>query len=85
MAVTPAEAANLFGRSPTWAYRRIYAGDFRPIRYPGRILIPLSELEKFARNTAQHTKRRAGGRRPRAFVSASESPLVEAPSCEVQS
>jgi Helix-turn-helix domain len=44
-AFSPAEFAALCGRSPTWAYRQIYAGRIRPISDCGHLLIPRSEFE----------------------------------------
>ncbi|MGH7983241.1 MAG: helix-turn-helix domain-containing protein [Candidatus Udaeobacter sp.] len=51
-AFSPAEFAALCGRSPTWAYRQIYAGRLKPISDCGRLLIPRSEVDSFlARKT----------------------------------
>ena len=47
MALTPAEAAIACSRTPTWAYRKIYAGTFKVISSGGRILIPRSEIERY--------------------------------------
>jgi hypothetical protein len=47
LALSPAEAAIACGRSPTWAYRRVYSGEFRVISSAGRILIPRSEIERY--------------------------------------
>ena len=44
-AYSPAEFAALFGRSPTWGYRQIYAGRVRPIADCGRLLIPYTEVD----------------------------------------
>jgi hypothetical protein len=46
-AYSPAEFAALCGRSPTWAYRQIYAGRIKPISDCGRLLIPRSEMDSF--------------------------------------
>jgi hypothetical protein len=46
-AFSPAEFAGLCGRSPTWAYRQLYAGRVQPVRDCGRILIPRAEIERF--------------------------------------
>jgi Helix-turn-helix domain len=53
-AFSPAEFAALFGRSPTWAYRQIYAGRVRPIADCGRLLIPRSELDSFLARKAEY-------------------------------
>jgi hypothetical protein len=45
--LSPAEAGVACGKSPTWAYRKIYAGKFRVITADGRMLIPRSELEHY--------------------------------------
>jgi hypothetical protein len=42
---SPAEFAALFGRSPTWGYRQIYAGRVKPVADCGRIIIPRAEVE----------------------------------------
>jgi hypothetical protein len=44
MAFSPAEAGILHGKSPTWAYRKIYRGEWRVISSGGRISIPRSEI-----------------------------------------
>jgi hypothetical protein len=44
---SPAEFGSLFGRSPTWGYRQIYAGRIKPISDCGRILVPRSEVDSF--------------------------------------
>ena len=48
MALSPTEAALACGRSPTWAYRKIYSGEFRVLNAEdGRLMIPRSEIERF--------------------------------------
>jgi hypothetical protein len=48
LAFSPAEAAVACGKSPTWAYRKIYSGEWRVISSDdGRISIPRSELEHY--------------------------------------
>jgi Helix-turn-helix domain len=42
---SPAEFAALFGRSPTWGYRQIYAGRIKPVADCGRLIIPRAEVE----------------------------------------
>jgi hypothetical protein len=54
VALSPAEFAALCGRSPTWAYRQIYAGRIKPISDCGRLLIPRSELESFLARKADY-------------------------------
>lgn len=46
LAFSPGEFAELFGKSQTWGYRQIYAGNVKTITEYGRILIPASEAEK---------------------------------------
>ena len=53
VAFSPAEFAALCGRSPTWAYRQIYAGRIKPISF-GRLLIPRSELDSFLARKAEY-------------------------------
>jgi len=47
VALSPTETALACGKSPTWAYRKIYDGTFRVISSNGRILIPRSEIERY--------------------------------------
>jgi helix-turn-helix protein len=54
VAFSPAEFAALCGRSPTWAYRQIYARRIKPISDCGRLLIPRSELESFLARKADY-------------------------------
>lgn len=51
---TPSEFSGFFGRHPTWAYRLLYSGQLKKIAYSGRILIPLSELDRFTSNATAH-------------------------------
>jgi hypothetical protein len=45
VAFSPGEFAALFGKSQTWGYRQIYAGNVKAITAYGRILIPAAEVE----------------------------------------
>jgi Helix-turn-helix domain len=48
MALSPTEAALACGRSPTWAYRKIYSGEFRVLNAEAtRLMIPRSEIERY--------------------------------------
>jgi hypothetical protein len=47
LAYSPSEAAVALGKSPTWAYRKIYAGEFRVANEGGRLMIPASEIAHF--------------------------------------
>jgi hypothetical protein len=47
LAFTIPEAALLCGRSVTWGYRRVYAGEWRVTNQDGRLLVPRGELEHF--------------------------------------
>jgi helix-turn-helix protein len=48
LAFSPTEAALACGKSPTWAYRQIYAGKLRVLNAEdGRLMIPRSEIEHF--------------------------------------
>ena len=46
VAYSPAEFAELFGKSQTWGYRQIYSGKVTAITQHGRILIPAKDVEK---------------------------------------
>ena len=60
-ALSPAEFAALCGRSPTWAYRQIYAGRIKPITDFGRLLIPRSELDALLASKAEYNPAVIGG------------------------
>ena len=45
-AYSPAEFAATCGRHPSWCYRLLYRGKIRALTELGRILIPVSELER---------------------------------------
>ena len=56
-ALTPSEFAGFFGRSQTWGYRRIYAGDVKVIQPGGRILIPQGEVQRLLKDAAIYNGR----------------------------
>ena len=65
---SPAEFANLHGKSKTWAYRLMYAGKLRVIKGAGTIRIPRAEAERFCQNVevyqgrvVQNGKDKTGG------------------------
>jgi helix-turn-helix protein len=47
LAFSPKEFAAALGKSPTYAYRQIYAGRIKPISDAGRLLIPRVEVDAF--------------------------------------
>jgi hypothetical protein len=47
VAITPREFAAKFGKSVTWVYRLIYAGEIRVLANFRPRLIPITEIEKF--------------------------------------
>jgi hypothetical protein len=53
-AFSAAEFAALCGRSPTWAYRQIYAGRIKPICDCGRLFIPRPEIDSFLARKAEY-------------------------------
>jgi hypothetical protein len=61
VALSPAEFAALCGRSPTWAYRQIYAGRIKPICDCGRLLIPRSEMDSFLARKVEYNPVTIGG------------------------
>jgi hypothetical protein len=65
LAFSPAEAAIACGKSPTWAYRQIYAGKFRVLNAEeGRLLIPRSEIERYLGGAEKYNpepKAKSGG------------------------
>ena len=59
MAFSPAEAGILCGHSPTWAYRKIYRGEWRVISSDdGRIEIPRSEIERWLGGAEKYNPQR---------------------------
>ena len=54
---SPKEFGEANGRSPTWAYRQIYAGRIKPISDCGRLIIPRSEIERFLARAAEYNPR----------------------------
>jgi len=60
-AFSPAEFGALCGRSPTWAYRQIYAARIKPISNCGRLLIPRSELNSFLSRKTEYNPVAVGG------------------------
>jgi hypothetical protein len=59
---SPAEFAALFGRSPTWAYRQIYAGRVKPIADCGRLIIPRTELDSVLARRREYNPTNGGKR-----------------------
>ena len=53
--LTPREFAAIFGRHYSWAYRQIYAGKVKVISKVGRIMIPLSEVDRLLENEEIYT------------------------------
>jgi hypothetical protein len=54
LALSPREFAAAVGRSPTYAYRQIYAGRIKPISDVGRLLIARSEVDRFLARGAEY-------------------------------
>jgi Helix-turn-helix domain len=57
LAYSPSEAAVALGKSPTWAYRKIYAGEFRVVGAGGRLMIPASEIAHFLAGASRYDPR----------------------------
>jgi len=60
LAYSPSEAAVALGKSPTWAYRKIYAGEFRVANDGGRLMIPASEIAHFLARAATYNPENGG-------------------------
>ena len=60
-AYSPTEFAALFGRSPTWGYRQIYAARVKPISDCGWLLIPREEVDLFLARRAEYNPVMVGG------------------------
>ena len=43
---SPSEFARSCGKHPSWGYRQLYLGNVKAVTTLGRILIPLSEVER---------------------------------------
>ena len=54
LALSPREFAAALGKSPTFAYRQIYAGRIRPISDCGRMMISRSEVDRFLSRAAEY-------------------------------
>jgi hypothetical protein len=54
LAFSPKEFAAALGKSPTYAYRQIYAGRIKPISDAGRLLIPRFEIDAFLARAAEY-------------------------------
>lgn len=57
-ALSPKEFAALFGKSQTWGYRQIYAGKVNAVTEVGRILIPISEIEKILGTASRYSAKK---------------------------
>ena len=57
---SPAEFAGLFGRSPTWGYRQVYAGRVKPITDCGRMIIPRAEVDSILARHRQYDPKGGG-------------------------
>lgn len=60
--LTPSQFAQPFGRSTSWTYRRLYAGDIQAITCMGRLMIPATEVDRIL---AKATVYEGMGRVPR--------------------
>ena len=49
IAITPKEFGKRFGKSESWAYRQIYAGEIKVITKCRPMLIPVNEADRFTR------------------------------------
>ena len=57
-ALSPKEFASIFGKSQTWGYRQIYAGKVNAVTEVGRILIPVSEIEKILGTATRYSAKK---------------------------
>lgn len=64
VAYSPAEFAELFGKSQTWGYRQIYAGKVNAITQHGRMLIPAKEVEKILESAGIYSGPASDEKRP---------------------
>lgn len=58
LALSPLESSVVIGKSETYIYRRIYAGDIKPISGFGRLMIPRSEIDRFLATAAAYNPKR---------------------------
>ena len=54
-ALSPTQFGARFGRSASWAYRRIYAEQIKVIKPGGRIMIPSSEVAALLKDAHLHS------------------------------
>jgi hypothetical protein len=54
LAFSPKEFAAALGKSPTYAYRQIYAGRIKPISDCGRMMISRSEIDRFLARASEY-------------------------------
>lgn len=73
VALTPAEFAALFGKSQTWAYRQLYAGKVEAVSGYGRVLIPVTEVDKILKTSGRYLGAQATPEKPKA----SQKPVSE--------
>ena len=55
---SPSEFARACGKHPSWAYRALYQNKLRAITALGRILIPVSEVERVMATAAPYNPKR---------------------------
>jgi len=72
---SPAEFAALFGRSPTWGYRQIYAGRVKPVADCGRLIIPRAEIESVLARRREYNPAQGAITPPQAVQSATALPM----------
>jgi hypothetical protein len=60
LAFSPKEFAAALGKSPTYAYRQIYAGRIRPISDCGRMMISRNEIDRFLARAAEYNPQSKG-------------------------
>ena len=53
---TPAEFAALYGRHPSWGYRRVYCGAVKVLKGSPQMAIPEAEVIRFNSETIRYEK-----------------------------
>jgi hypothetical protein len=54
LALTPFESGVVLGKSATYIYRQIYAGNIKPISDRRRMMIPRSEIDRFLARACEY-------------------------------
>lgn len=78
VALSPGEFAAIFGKSQTWGYRQLYSGNVKALTGYGRILIPVSEVDRLLSEAGRYLGlSRAAEKQTTAVASQKPSPSTK--------